>query len=168
MLHTKEINMPRTVFLYAFLVILLMTGCGSSSTPEPLNTPTAEPPVSNLPALDGEWTMKMMYSGGFMGLSRSIEISADGKFTVTDERLNKKVPGEFSADELSKINKQVSSSVYIPLTKPDGCADCFVYDLEIQGNGEKFTAQLNDVNLPASGLEPLVTYLRGLIETALK
>ena len=42
-----------------------------------------------------------------MGLSRSIEISSDGKFTVVDERANKTITGELSADELSKINEQV-------------------------------------------------------------
>jgi hypothetical protein len=48
------------------------------------------------------------------------------------------------------------------------CADCFIYDLEIQENGKNFAVQLNDISLPNSGLESLVTYLRGLIETALK
>jgi hypothetical protein len=162
--------MPRTIFLYAFLASLLITGCGSSATLGPLNTPAAEQSASSLPALDGEWMIKLTQSGGFMGLSRSIEISSGGKFTIMDEKINKKVTGEFPADELSAINKLVSSSKYIAPAKSDGmsCADCFIYDLEIQGNGEKFTAQLNDISLPNSGLESLVTHLRGLIETNLK
>ena len=162
--------MPRTIFLYVLLITLLIAGCRPSSTPEPLNTPTTEAHTSTLPALDGDWTIKMTHSGGIMGLSRSIEISSDGKFTVVDERANKTVTGELSADELSKINEQVLSAEYIPATKPDGmgCADCFIYDLEIQENGEKFAVQLNDISLPNSGLESLVTHLRGLIDTALK
>jgi len=62
------------------------------------------------------------------------------------------------------------TSNYVPANQTDGngCADCFVYDLEIQVNGEKLSVQLNDISLPNSGLEPLVTYLRGLIDTALK
>jgi hypothetical protein len=162
MLHPKEINMPRTVFLYVLLVTLLITGCGPASLPEPFNTPTTNP--------SGDWTIKMTQSGGIMGLSRSIEVSSDGNYTVIDERANKTVTGELTTNELSELNGLVVTSNYVPATKPDGmgCADCFVYDLETQVNGEKFSVQLNDISLPNSGLEPLVSYLQGLMDTALK
>jgi hypothetical protein len=151
------------------LISLLIAGCGRSTTLVPLNTPTtAHTPAPSAPG--SEWTIKMIHSGGIMGLSRSIEISSDGKFTVMDEHAAKTTSGELSADELSKINEQVISAEYIPAAKPDGmgCADCFIYDLEIQRNGEKFSVQLNDISLPNSGLESLVSNLRGLIETTLK
>lgn len=170
--------MPRTVFLYILIFILLILGCSlpgafvplNTPTPEPLNTPTTEPIKSKLPALDGGWTIRMKHSGGFMGLLRSIEISSDGKFTVVDERTNKTIAGEYPFDELSKIKEQVSNSEYIAESGPNGmaCADCFIYDLEIQGNGEKFAVQLNDISLPNSGLESLVIHLRTLIDRALK
>jgi hypothetical protein len=161
--------MPRTVFLYILLITMFVAGCGMPATPELLNTPTPEPPATNRPALDS-WTIKMKQSGGFMGLSRLVEISSYGKFTIVDERAKKTITGEFSADELSKINEQVLSFKYIPLTEPDGtsCADCFIYDVEIQINGKKISAQLNDINLPNSGLDSLVGTLRSLIETTLK
>ncbi len=167
--------MTRSVFLYVLFIALFTTGC-SASTPEPLKSTlespksTPELPKSNLPALDGNWKIKMTHSGGIMGLSRSIEISSDGKYTVMDERASKTITGELSTDELSKLKEQVSASKYIPASNPDGrgCADCFVYDLEIQGSGEKFNIQLNDISLPNSELESLVAYLRGLIEAALK
>ena len=157
--------MPRTIFLYVVVAALLIAGCGPLSAPMPLKTPTAAFTVA-----DGNWTIKMTQSGGIMGLSRSIEVSSDGKFIVVDERANKTVTGELPADGLLKINEQVTSAEYIPPVKPDGmaCADCFIYDLEIQRSGEKFAAQLNDISLPNSGLESLVTQLRGLIETTLK
>lgn len=157
--------MPRTVFLYMLLITLLVAGCGQSTRPEPLKTSTTKPP-----ALDDEWTIKMNYSGGFMGLSRSVEILSNGKFTVVDERRDKTITGELTADELSKVSEQVMSFEYTPASKPDGmnCADCFIYDLEIQANGKRVAIQLNDINLSNSGLEPLVDHLRGLIETTLK
>lgn len=162
--------MLRIVFIYVFLIALLITGCRPSSTSGPLKTPAPEPSTSNLPALDGAWTIHMTHSGGIIGLSRSIEISSDGKYTVMDERAEKIFTGEFSAEELSKIKEQVLSTKYIPPNAPDGmgCADCFIYDLKIQGDGEKFAVQLNDISLPGSGLESLVNYLRGLIEISLK
>jgi hypothetical protein len=142
----------------------------NSPAPEPLNTPTSESIKTNLPALDGEWTIRMKHSGGIMGLSRSIEISSDGKFTVVDEYAKKTIAGKYSLDELTKIKERVSASEYITESEPKGigCADCFIYDLEIQGNGGNFVAQVNDISLPNSGLKPLVDYLRGLIDTALK
>jgi hypothetical protein len=155
--------MPRTVFLYVLLVTLLITGCGSFSTPEPFNTPTTKPSTPG-----GDWTIKMTQSGGIMGLSRSIEVSSDGKYTVVDERANKTVTGELTADELSELNELVLTSNYAATTKPNGCADCFVYDLEAQVNGEKLSVQLNDISLPNSGLEPLASYLQGFMDTALK
>ena len=162
--------MPRIVFLLLF-VSLLVAGCMSPLTPEPLKTPTSEKPItSNLPASNGEWMIKMTHSGGIMGLSRSIEISADGKFTVVDKRANKTMNGELSAVELSKVRELISSTKYVSPDKPNGmaCADCFIYDLEVRADGEKFAAQLNDISLPDSGLEPLVNYLRNLIDTTLK
>ena len=155
--------MPRTIFLYIFLITLLITGCVPSATPEPLNTPTAE-----LSAPGNDWTIKMTQSGGFAGVSRSVEVSSDGKYTVVDERAKKTVSGELTTDELSELNQLVMTSKYVSAAKPNGCADCFVYDLEAQVNGEKLSVQLNDVSLPNSGLEPLVSYLRGVIDTALK
>jgi hypothetical protein len=161
--------MSRTIFLDVILVALLIVGCGQSAAPEPLETPATGLSATNLPSMNGEWTIRMRHSGGIMGLARSIEISSDGKFTVMDERENKTTTGELSANELSKLNEMVSSAEYIPESKPSGgCADCFIYDLEIQTNGKNFSIQLDDISLPKSGLEPLVTYLRGLIDTALK
>ena len=170
--------MPRTVFLYAILITLLTVSCRlffapvllSTPAPQPLNTPTPELIKTKLPAFDGRWTIKMKHTGGIMGLSRSIEISSDGKFTVVDEHTNKTISGKYTSDELSNLKEQVSNSEYIAESGPNGmaCADCFIYDLELQGNGGKFAAQLNDINLPNSGLKPLVDYLRGLIDTALK
>ena len=112
----------------------------------------------------------MKHSGGIMGLSRSIEISSSGKFTVVDERTNKTITGVLAVNELSKINEQVLSLEYIPTSRPDGmgCADCFIYNLEIQENGKKFAVQLNDISLPNSGLESLVSYLRDMIDMTLK
>jgi hypothetical protein len=112
----------------------------------------------------------MTHSGGIMGLSRSIEISSDGKYIVIDQRADETVNGELSTVEVSKVDELITSAKYTSPSKPDGmvCADCFIYDLEIQGAGKKFVVQLNDISLPNSGLEPFVAQLRGLIDTALK
>ncbi len=142
--------MSRKIFL--IVTALLLASCASSA-----------------PAI--EWTtIKMSQSGGFIGLSRSIEISADGKYIAVDNRANKTVNGELSADELFALNKLVAGYKSANVMKPEntGCADCFVYDLQIQGSGKNISAQLNDVTLPKSGMEALVNFLRETIDKALK
>jgi hypothetical protein len=154
--------MTRTVFLCALLISLLLAGCKPAVAPKP---PVFTPPVPS-----GEWKIKMNHSGGIMGLSRSIEVASDGKFTVMDERAGKTITAELTENELSELNKQVMNFNFIPASRPSGmgCADCFIYDLKIQTSGKIFSIQLNDISLPNSGLESLVNYLRGLIDTALK
>jgi len=111
----------------------------------------------------------MEQSGGIMGLSRSIEISSDGNFTVTDQRTDKTVKGQLSAYELTSLRELVTTAklASIPPTEETGCADCFIYNLEIQGKGEPISVQLNDVTLPDSGLGSLVVFLRGLMDRSL-
>lgn len=163
--------MQRIVFLHALLAGLVVAGCMRSATPEPLDTPMPEKTItSNLPAPNGEWMVKMRHSGGIMGLSRSIEISADGNFTIVDKRTERTINGELSAAGLSKVEELISSSNHVSPTKAKGmaCTDCFIYDLEIRTDGEEFSIQLNDISLPESGLASLVDYLRNLIDTTLK
>lgn len=152
--------MLRTIFLSVLAAALLVSGCASS--PKTV--------TSALPVLDGEWTVKMTHSGGIMGVMRSMEIYSDGSYVITDNRSNQTLTGELSEDELAKLKGIVASSEYAGMEKPGtgGCADCFVYDLEIQGGGSKFILQLDDVSLPDSGLDTLVIFLRELIDRALR
>jgi hypothetical protein len=156
-------------YLISFLFIAaLLAGCSQTAAAYP--NPETEVSKSSLPSLDGEWTIKMTHSGGIMGLLRSIEISSNGKYTVTDERSNQTVSGELAAEGLTKLMDVISSSEYIPSSGHDGwvCADCFIYDLEIHGSDSNLTIQLNDISLPESGMAPVVRHLRGLIDSALK
>jgi len=151
--------MLRTIFLSVLVTALLVSGCA----PSPKTVPSA------LPVLDGEWTVKMTRSGGIMGVMRSMEIYSHGSYVITDDRSKQTLTGELSEDELARLKGIVASSEYAGMDKPgtSGCADCFVYDLEIQGGGSKFIVQLDDVGLPDSGLETLVIFLRELIDRAL-
>jgi hypothetical protein len=157
--------MSRSFFLFVFLTTLFITGCSSLLTPEPLKTSLPSPEAPG-----NEWAIKMTHSGGIMGLSRSIDISSDGKYTATDNRAKKTITGNLTANELSKLNKIVYESKFESATKPQqsGCADCFIYSLEMQLNGKKVAYQADDITLSSSELVILVTYLRDLMDRALK
>lgn len=105
-----------------------------------------------------------------MGLMRSVEVSSNGIYTVVDERTNNKATGQLADEDLTKLRDAISSANLNPPKMPDGsvCADCFIYDIEIQSGGKVFKIELNDINLPDSGMENLVTSLRGLISSALE
>ena len=149
--------------LPVLLLITIMLSACSPSTPTPLATPS-------LPTFGETWTIKMNHSGGIMGLSRSIEISSDGKFTVADERSGKTIEGQLSTDKLSQLQELIKTLKPVKVTgiEQTGCADCFIYELEIQGGGKSFSTQVNDITLNDSGLSPLVDFLRNILETSLK
>ena len=161
-LKEKE-RMKRTILPFVLIIALLITGCAPASTNTPAATPT-------LPTISDEWTIKMTHSGGIMGLMRSIEVSSDGSYTVNDERAKKKITGMLTNDELQSLSSTITSAKLVNLDTTEGsvCADCFIYDIEILSGGEKFVAQLNDISLPDSGMEDLVTSLRTLMDSALK
>ncbi|MBI5823655.1 MAG: hypothetical protein HZB18_06475 [Chloroflexi bacterium] len=164
--------MLRTVFLSILISAFLVAGCASSpevtdaSTPAPtavlLSTPT-------LPVVD-EWTIKMTHSGGIMGLMRSLEVSSDGKYSAVDERANKTVSGELSFNELATLNEMISilDGADVKQPGPGNCADCFIYDLEIHSGKNNLAIQLDDISLPDSGMVELVSFLRGITDSALK
>ncbi len=155
--------MLRTLFPFGLIIALLVAGCASFA---PANAPAATP---TLPTIADEWKVKMTHSGGIMGLMRSIEVSSDGSYTITDERANKKVSGMLTKEEMTKLTKLISNTEFIANEKPSGsCADCFIYDLEVQNSGGKFIIQLDDISLPDSGMEDLVTSLRALMDSELK
>lgn len=149
------------IIFYILIIATLLSAC-SPSKPVPLGTPI-------VPEENKTWTIKMEQSGGIMGLSRSIEISADGKYTLTDQRANKTVKGQLSSGDLTRL-RQILATIKpasAPEPKQSGCADCFIYTIEIQGTGTPFSIQLDDVTLPNSGLEALVSFLRDLMDKSL-
>jgi len=159
----------QTVLLFVLLSSILLSGCSQTTISEPAQAPAPVSTPTSSKSSD-EWTIGMKHSGGIMGLSRSIEVSSDGKFTVTDNRSSKTVTGKLTADDLSKLNELLMSIDNHSTGKPNGmvCADCFVYDLEIRRDVERIAIQLSDISLPNSGYESLIDQLRGLMDTALK
>ena len=138
---------------------LLLFSCGPAPAPEPVK--------NDIPGLEGSWTIKMIHSGGIMGVIRSIEVTADGKFTVQDERSGQTRQGRLSEQELDELNSLVASIQHFQISKSSGCADCFIYDLEISGDSGRISVRLDDISLGESGFEPLITNLRSILDREL-
>jgi hypothetical protein len=139
------------------LAALLVTGCARSSA----NTYTP-------PALEEDWSVNMTLSGGIAGLMRTVEVKADGSYTVTDRRAGNIVSGELTEEELTRLEEVISTLEFSTSKNPSACADCFVYDIEIISGGQKMLVSADDVTLGDSGAGTLAQFLREIMDSALQ
>ena len=153
----------------ALLISAVLSACGlSAPTQQPLPSPKPLPTQQQISALAGTWMVSMQLSGGIAGLSQSIDVSSDGAVIAKDERSNKIVKRQLTSAELAQfINLVKSASLKSSSGGPTDCADCFYYNIQINSNDGKFTAQFDDVSLPDSGMSSVVEYLRDLMSKML-
>jgi hypothetical protein len=148
--------MQKVEFWILILLLLMIAGCveaeGITYTP---------------PALGDDWSVKMRLSGGFAGMLRIIEVRADGEYSVADGRTGKTAAGRLAEDELAELKNLIAALEFTAPRMPSSCADCFVYDVQIQSAGRKMTLHADDVTLNDSGMEGLALFLRGLMDSAL-
>ena len=149
--------MSKNGLILALAIALLLVGCKQSS--QVTYTP---------PALAEEWTISMTQSGGIMGLLRTVTVKSDGNYTVIDERAAKKITGKLTEEKFDELQELISGLEFTAPQMPTVCADCFVFDVEIQSSGKKMIIQADDISLPDSGMQPLVDLLRELMDSALK
>ncbi len=148
--------MSRKIANVFLLVLFMLAACGSPASNDILATPTSE------------WRIVFIHSGGFVGLMRTLEVSSDGSYFLKDDRTGFTKSGRLPVDELADLGKTLKKTDYVPQTAPTGCADCFIYNIEVISGGDKFSAQVDDVNIDASGLRPLISVLRGILERELQ
>ena len=152
-------------FIPFIILLLFISACGAGQGTTPAVTATIP---TNDSAMD--WNVKMTHSGGIMGLLRHIEVNSSGQFTVLDEISKQTKEGTLSQAELKTLADLVLTlkPLEIVSQKDFACADCFVYNIEIQQDGKPISVELNDISLSDSGYELLVTELRKIIEQELK
>ncbi|NWF63474.1 MAG: hypothetical protein HXY38_04130 [Chloroflexi bacterium] len=148
--------------MYKFILIIVtaaffFSGCSMQ------NADTSYTP----PALGEEWSVKMTVSGGIAGLLRIIEVQADGSYTVIDERAGTTLQGNLDEEQVTALKELIENLVFVAPSSPTGCADCFVYDVEIESGAKKMIIHADDLTLGESGMGELVHFLQGLINTAL-
>lgn len=148
--------------LIGLLAGLLLGACAP-------RTPSTPGPSQPTPAASLTWSLHLVQSGGIMGLLRSLDITSDGRMTVTDQRANRTVSRELTGGELSQLRELVAQASYTAPKNPTNCADCFLYEVTLERDaGSPLTARLDDMNLPDSGLAALIDFARVLMGEALK
>jgi len=144
---------------------LLLAACGSSATQTPVK-PARPSKTKGAPAA---WTsIKMNQSGGVAGVSHTIQFGQDGNGSAIDDQTNKTVPLTLTGEQLAQLNSFINAVAKFPKVALDtSCADCFVYSLDVSFSTKIRSLKLSDTQLTASGFEPLVTFLRTLLDAAL-
>lgn len=153
--------MKKSLFIL-LLAGLLLAACSSPATQAP-----AKPEGTKTAAT---WvSIKMTQSGGIAGVSRIITIMRDGHGTAVDERAGKNVAVAITGEQTAQLDSLILSAVKLPQVQLDlNCADCFIYTLDVAFPNRTGTAQVSDIQLAASGYEPLVALLRTLMDAALQ
>ncbi|SRR5581483_3366914 len=143
------------------MFMILLSACGPARIiPMPLPTQAAPQPI---PTLSERWSLKLTQSGGIAGIMLTVEVSSDGKIMAEDPRSGKSETRNLATDELTELKRLISSAKISPNAAPyPGCADCFIYTLEVNSNGNLSRIQVDDITLKDSGALELVTYLRKL------
>ncbi len=143
------------------LLIVLTSACGPArlepADPLPLPSPTSS------------WNLSMTQSGGFAGVQLKVDVASDGTLTAADDRSGRVVTQHLPPETVTKIAALVLSAARSASQSPhSGCADCFIYDLQLNAGGKVVTAHVDDTTLQGSGLQELVSLLRQVRDSALK
>jgi hypothetical protein len=139
---------------------VLLSACGLAVPFYPAPRP--------LPSPQQVWAVRLIQSGGLLGVQLSVQITSDGQLTAADQHAGRTISQTLSRETVSALQTKVLS---VDLTKvpqsPTSCADCFLYDLQITSAGGSQGVRVDDTTLGASGLEPLIMLLRTLRDQAL-
>jgi hypothetical protein len=153
--------MTRYRYLLAvFLVFTILTACS-------LGGPHALGP-SPIPSPPETWTAKLTQSGGFAGVLRTIQVSSDGQFTARDDRSARSIAGALPPESLGKLDRLLAG-IKAPTASagPSGCADCFIYDLELTAPDRTVHIHVDDVSIEASGAQEVIAFLSQIRDSAL-
>lgn len=145
--------MIKKILIPMILIKILISSC---SSPEITYTP---------PPIEGDWSVRMIQTGGIAGINRAVEVLSDGSYTVYPQAGTEGVKGQLTEAQLTQLQELINN---LEITSPQTdsmCADCFEYNIEIQSSGgRKLVLDLDDLTLPDSGAGELVTFLSGLMQ----
>lgn len=103
-----------------------------------------------------------------MGMHQTIEADSNSNFLVIDLRTQQTASGTLKESELVRLRELTTDMKFTPPEIPGACADCFIYEIEIESDGRKMIVKADDVSLGDSGLGELVQFLRNIMDRALR
>jgi hypothetical protein len=142
-------------------------------------TACALPPASDggkpLPSEAGEclhpsrWQISFQRSGGFAGQTVNLYLSNRGEMKVVNQDQNIEINTIIPPADVDWLEAQLASICAGGGERQNpSCRDCFVYSLEVEINGKKYTAIADDTTLGASKAKPLFEALIALLNQTLQ
>lgn len=170
-----------SIALLAGLVLFsgLLASCRSTQAasqapgPPPLDgeaasTPPTAPGVGEDCVTQDQWQVKLEISGGIAGELKSLALDNGGVFSVQDRLTGVDLAGKLGQQDSMKFAQLLASTC--PFEEPGrlpNCADCFLYDLEIDSGGRPNRFHFNGISLQGSRFGPLVAALEALANQAI-
>jgi hypothetical protein len=148
------------------LIGIILSACAgapvNTQAPAPLGTPTSHLQSGcNLPK---EWAIEFNRSGGFAGFNESLTLDSGGRLTVQSERPAAEIRKTLSNEQVNAVSGLLAEACPFEMKPNDaGCADCFLYKLDIQMDGRTYVMLATDVTL-TDELHPLISELSGLLQ----
>ena len=143
-----------------FITLIFLSSCGTVGSIKPIPQPLASP--------SDNWDVKLIQSGGIAGVLQTVDVSSDGQLKADDQRsqrtASKILPSQTIAELKGLVFNTVVSTIRVPQS---ACADCFIYDLEIQSEGKVIKIHVDDVTINGSGVQGLITTLLKIRDEAL-
>jgi hypothetical protein len=149
------------LFCASLAITIFLAACG----PAELRPAGPQP----LPSPSDSWSVSLTQSGGFAGVLLKVQVSSDGQLVAEDSKSGRSVTQHLPPETLAKLASMLST-VFLatPGSPHTGCADCFLYDLDISSGASAVHTRLDDTMLAASGAEELIRLLAQLRDSALK
>jgi len=160
--------MIKTIPILIFMILLSACAGPSSGTDEsvPEGTPVGD--STSACSIPSDWTIQLERSGGIAGISESMTLDSGGRFTVQSDRPFTDVEETLSREQVNTISGLLAQACPFEMNPNDaGCADCFLYKINVQMNGETYVMLATDVTLTEE-LYPLVDTLNQLMQTAVQ
>ena len=172
----RSTGSPIWPLIGAVILSLSTAGCRPIFPPAPSPTsPVADStsvetagPVGSSSSLPEHWRLEFNRSGGIAGEMKTINISDDGSFVATSEKLQQTLQGTLSEKELDEIGRLLAEVYPFPLSpRRSECKDCFAYTIRLDLGGRPSEITLDDSLLLNSGFEELVARLNSLLASEL-
>jgi hypothetical protein len=114
------------------------------------------------------WTVRLVVSGGFAGLSHEIVVdSVTGKAIVTNQKTDQRDEQTLSDPDRIQIAQLIHALPPEILTDTSSdCNDCFSYDVHVSRDGVVQNARLESLTLADSAYAPLIAKLLAIKSSA--
>ncbi len=146
----------------------------STLTPSPSPSPTLGPAAAATRtamacAVPRAWRVTLEWSGGLVGVQRSVEVSSDGLVVARDLQDGTQAEATLGSADRSRLTSLLAAACPERGTaRLPSCADCYQYAYSVEMEGRIVTGLENDVSLQSSRLAPWIDALRSIWQEAVQ